>query len=44
MTEVERRNEETRRMAARSFLTFLARRASKVVRWKPICVAEKTFF
>ena len=44
MTGVERRNEETRRMAARWFLTFLARRASKVVRWKPICVSGTRHF
>ena len=44
MTGVERRNEETRRMAARSFLTFLARRASKVIRWKPICVSGTRHF
>ncbi len=33
-----------RAFGARVFLTFLARRASKVASWKRICVLETTFF
>ena len=34
----------TRRVEARAFLTFLARRALKVASRKPICVLGTTFF
>ena len=44
MTEVGGHIRGSRREAARWFLTFLARRASKVVRWKPICVSGTRHF